>query len=577
MFARKSFQFRFLAVALSAASSPLFAASGPATQLLIAAGDQQTASAGARVPGVVCVKVQDANNAAVSGVSVTWGAITGGGPLVGATELTDGSGIATLGGWTLGPAAGINTITATSDGLNSVTFTATASPPLPSVNVVIQWNNQALLTFQNANTAPTVAARALGELHTSIFDAWAAYDAKALGTQLGEIFRRPDAEHTDANKQTAISYAAYRTLVDLFPKQQNQYDALMAALNLDTSATSTDPKTPAGVGNAAAAANIAFRHSDGSNQLGDLNPGAYSDYTSYAPVNDAATLNDPNHWQPLLQPNGAPQVFLTPHWGVVKTFAIGDGTSSTRAKLLPKAPAKNPSKAYAKQAQEILDLSAALTDLTKTITAYWIDKAGTVTPPGHWFQFAQFVSSRDKHTLDDDAKMFFALGNAMLDVSVEVWDIKRHYDSERPITAIHLLFKGQQIKAWGGPGLGTQSISGESWQPYIVTPGFAEYVSGHSTFSAAGAEILTLFTKSPNFEYSIDIPTSFTSIELNVPAQPLTFSWKKFTDAANDAGLSRRIGGIHFKDGDLQGRALGKKIALIVGKKAQQHIDGKLK
>lgn len=577
MFAGKIFKYRVLLMVPFAAFCPLLAASGPPTQLLIAAGDQQTATAGTRVPGVVCVQVRDASNAAVSGVSVTWGAITGGGSLVGGTELTDGSGIATLGGWTLGPAAGVNTISAASDGLNSVTFMATATAPLPPVNVVIQWNNQALLVFQNANTAPTISARALGMLHTSVFDAWAAYDAKAIGTQLADKLRRPDAEHTDANKQAAISYAAYRTLVDLFPKQQSQFDALMSALNLDTSVTSTDPSTPAGVGNAAAAANLAFRHSDGSNQLGDLNPGAYSDYTSYAPINDATTLSDPNHWQPLLQPNGTPQVFLTPHWGVVKTFAIGDGTSSTRSKLLPKAPAKNPSKAYVKQAQELLDLSAGLTDLNKTIAAYWIDKAGTVTPPGHWFQFAQFVSSRDKHALDDDVKMFFALGNAMLDSCVEVWDIKRHYDSERPITAIHFLFKGMSVKAWGGPGLGTQAIAGETWQPYIVTPGFSEFVSGHSTFSAAGAEILTLFSKSPNFGYSVDIPASFTSIELNVPAQPLTLSWKKFTDAANDAGLSRRIGGIHFKDGDLQGRALGKKIGLIVGKKAQQYIDGKLK
>ena len=58
---------------------------------------------------------------------MTWGAITGGGSLVGGTELTDGSGIATLGGWTLGPAAGVNTISAASDGLNSVTFMATAT------------------------------------------------------------------------------------------------------------------------------------------------------------------------------------------------------------------------------------------------------------------------------------------------------------------------------------------------------------------------------------------------------------------------------------------------------------------
>lgn len=546
------------------------------TQMIIAAGDNQTAPANTRVPGVVCVLVRDADNNPVPGVSVTWGSVTGGGSLVGATEATDQNGIATLGGWTLGPAAGANTTTATSAGLNSVTFNATATDALPTGNVVIQWNSVLLLAFQNTNAAPTVSARALGILHTSIYDAWAAYDATAVGTQSGDPARRPASERTEANKETAISYAAYRTLIDLYPSQQSMFDALMAALALDPANVSVDPSTPAGVGNAAAAANIAFRHSDGSNQLGDLNPGAYSDYTSFTPVNNAMTLKDPSYWQPLLQPNGQPQVFLTPQWGLVKTFAIGNGTDKGRLKLLPKPPPQYPSKAYTREAQELLDLSAGLTDFTKSVAAYWIDKAGTVTPPGHWFNFAQFVSRRDQHTLDDDVKLFFALGNAMLDASVEVWDIKVHYDSVRPITSIHFLFKGQSVKAWGGPNMGTQTISGENWLAYIPTPGFAEYVSGHSTFSAAGAEVLAEFTKSPKFGMSVNIPAGYTSIELNTPAQPVTFFWKNFVDAANDAGMSRRYGGIHFKDGDLQGRMLGKKVAKIVVKKAKGYFAGKV-
>ena len=74
----------------------------------------------------------------------------------------------------------------------------------------------------------------------------------------------------------------------------------------------------------------------------------------------------------------------------------------------------------------------------------------------------------------------------------------------------------------------------------------------------------------------LDVPASFVAIELNTPAQPLTFNWPRFIDAANDAGFSRRIGGIHFKDGDLQGRALGKKIGLLAFKKAQAYITGKI-
>jgi len=182
-------------------SSVAFAATpGPAVNMVLASGDNQVAPAGTRVIGPVCVLITDAANVPVPGVTVTWGTITGGGSLVGATEVSDATGVATLGGWALGPAAGTNTITATSAGLPSVTFTATATDPIPDSNVVITWNTALLISFQNANTSPTVSARALGELQTSVFDAWAAYDAKAIGTQLGGTLRRPAGEQTDANK-----------------------------------------------------------------------------------------------------------------------------------------------------------------------------------------------------------------------------------------------------------------------------------------------------------------------------------------------------------------------------------------
>ncbi len=72
-------------------------AAGAPTQLLIAAGDNQTTPAGTRVPGVVCVQVRDANNVPVPGINVTWGAVTGGGSLTNPVETTNSIGIATLG------------------------------------------------------------------------------------------------------------------------------------------------------------------------------------------------------------------------------------------------------------------------------------------------------------------------------------------------------------------------------------------------------------------------------------------------------------------------------------------------
>src|ERR1700747_2964336 len=95
---------------------------------------------------------------------------------------------------------------------------ACATPVLAqSPNVVIQWNNAVLQGVRDSKIGPPMVARALAIIHTCIFDAWAAYDKRAVGTQLGGTLRRPKAERTAANRAKAISFAAYRAGVDLFP------------------------------------------------------------------------------------------------------------------------------------------------------------------------------------------------------------------------------------------------------------------------------------------------------------------------------------------------------------------------
>jgi hypothetical protein len=203
----------------------------------------------------------------------------------------------------------------------------------------------------------------------------------------------------------------------------------------------------------------------------------------------------------------------------------------------------------------------------------------TVLPPGHFDLFAQFVSLRDGHTFDQDVQLFFILTNAVFDAGIGAWDAKNHYDYVRPITAIHYLKRGQKVRAWAGPGLGTRAIAGESWRPYqpdwFPTPPFSEYVSGHSTFSAAGAEVLKRFTGSDEFGASITITQGDLGIEPGVPARPVTLSWDTFTAAADEAGISRRYGGIHFEDGDLEGRKLGRAVGALAWATARGYIEGR--
>jgi hypothetical protein len=476
--------------------------------------------------------------------------------------------------------------------------------------IVARWNQAALVAIRHTHPGPPMVARMLAILHTCIYDAWAAYDTVAVGTRLGGFLRRPASERTPNNKRKAISYAAYRALVDLFPGpfEVARFDALMTDLGYPPGDMSTNPSTPTGVGNLAARAVIAFRHGDGANQLGDLHPGFYSDYTGYVPVNTPDTINDCTRWQPLrFRPAGdtgevvgtdtdpchssAPpfvpppilppkvQDYIAPHWGLVTPFALLAGSQ-----FRPAGPARLSEAEYRTQAEQVLAYSYNLTDEQKVIAEYWADGPASELPPGHWCLFGQCVSRRDGHDLDADVRMFFALTNAIFDASVACWDAKRAYDYVRPITAIHCLFNGKTVNAWRGPYLGHGPIAGQDWQPYqaasVVTPPFPEYVSGHSTFSAAGAEILKRFTGSDDFGGSHLQPAGTSRVEPKVsgkssfvPATDATLYWATFSDAADQAGISRRYGGIHFDEGDVVGRSMGRALAVQAWDKAKAYVS----
>ena len=447
-----------------------------------------------------------------------------------------------------------------------------------AATLVTDWNADTLEAIRITHPGPPMVSRMLAMTNTAMYDAWAAYDNRAVGTELGGELRRPAAQRTDANRRKAMSYAAYRVLVDLFPTQKPAFDARMASLGYDPTDTTGDLSTPQGVGNVAAAAILQTRHADGANQLGDLAPGAYSDYTGYAPVNSPTSIVDPAHWQPLTVSDGhggfVTQKFIAPHWKNVKPFAL------TRYDQFPvKSPARFGTFGYVLQTLQILGYSATLDDRQKVIAEYWADGPSSELPPGHWVLFAKFVSDRDHHSLAQDVKMHFAMTNAVFDASVAVWGYKRQFDYVRPVTAVHYLFNNRPVVAWGGEGLGTRVILGQNWRPYqastVVTPPFAEYVSGHSAFSASAAEVLKRYTGSDYFGESVTVPAGSSRVEPGlVPAHDLTLSWPTFSSAADEAGISRRYGGIHFVDGDLEARTLGRRVGANAYAKALTYFNG---
>jgi uncharacterized protein DUF6851/vanadium-dependent haloperoxidase-like protein len=471
-------------------------------------------------------------------------------------------------------------------------YSASASNNV-SGNVAIRWNSAALQAVRDANLGAPMVSRAIAIVHTCMYDAWAAYDERAVGTQLSGALRRPASERTLANKEKTISYAAYRALVDVLPADtESVYRPLMKQLGYDPNDNSTDIETPTGIGNIACGAVLEFRHHDKSNQLGDLAQGAYSDWTHYRPVNMPAPIPlnmpsihpiDASRWQPLVYVNSTgdlvTQMFVGAQWCFVTPFAMASGDEFREvAKNLP--PALYGSEEYQQQAEELIQISAGLTDQQKMIAEYWSDGPNSEQPSDHWMLFAQWISGRDHHTLDDDVKMFFALSNAIFDAGIAAWDMKREFDSVRPITAITLLFHGKKIRSWGGPGKGTVEMDGSQWIPYqaatFPTPPSPDYVSGHSTYSAAAAYILATWTGSDRFGYTVTLPAGSSKIEPgSTPTHPVVLRWETFTDAADEAGTSRRYGGIHFRRADLAGRQLGRLVAQKALSRAQRYFDGK--
>lgn len=431
---------------------------------------------------------------------------------------------------------------------------------------------------------------------TAMYDAWSAYDARAVGTRLGGRLRRPAAERTAANKEAAIAHAMFAALVDLFPQDRAWLEGEMRRMGHDPGARAGDPASAAVIGRAAAAGVIEYRRHDGANQYGD-EPGSsgtpYSDYTAYAPRNTADAIVDPDRWQPIPFSDGRGGTFvpgfLTPHWYRVTPFAL-DRSDRFRPPPVPRVGSRE----LADEVAEAVRLTANLTIEQKAIVEFMRDGPRSTGQSGHWLQFAQDVSRRDRYGLDEDVKLFFTIANTAFDAFIAAWEAKRYYDSSRPWTLIRYYHAGAEIDGYLGACRGFGRLPADRWHPYspptFVTPPFPGYPSGHSAVSGAASKMLELFTGSDRFgAFARQVAGSYTELGC-APAQmqarggradasaPATadviLQLPTFTATAEMAGLSRILGGYHIRSDNLAGLALGRSLAVDSWPKYQAYFDG---
>jgi hypothetical protein len=175
------------------------------------------------------------------------------------------------------------------------------------------------------------------------------------------------------------------------------------------------------------------------------------------------------------------------------------------------------------------------------IATYWADGAGTATPPGHWLQIAQNIALDKGSSTMENARLFALLAVSVADAAIVSWDAKRTYDLWRPVTGIR-----------AGAADGNDATDGDTaWTPLIATPLFQAYTSGHSSFSGAASSILADF-------YGTDALNFCSAQELN---SSVVRCFKSFSQAADEAGMSRIYGGIHWQFDNVAGLESGRALA----------------
>lgn len=255
--------------------------------------------------------------------------------------------------------------------------------------------------------------------------------------------------------------------------------------------------------------------------------------------------NEPGQWRPT------PPDYLDgaePHWWQITPLVMD---SCTQFKCIPPPPYSTDtvSKFY-KSVNEVYAITTKLTDEQKEIAKYWddnpfvIEHSGhlmfgnkKITPVGHWMGIAAIACKIKNADPLKTAEAYALTSTAIFDALIACWKTKYTYYHIRPITVIN-------------------EFIDPAWQPFLQTPPFPEHVSGHSGISAAGAAMLTKLFGDFSFEDTSDL--KYIGMKRTFPS---------FTQAAEEASISRVYGGIHYRAGVDAGAIQGKEIAEFISSK----------
>ncbi len=375
---------------------------------------------------------------------------------------------------------------------------------------------------------PPMVAKSLAMVHGAMFDAINAVD------QQYDAYLSGIAQQSGASAVVAGAVAAHDVAAHVYNTEEALalWDKTLAEI-MATVPDGTAKTLGIQLGEQVADAMIANRANDGSSATSTYTPGT-----------------QPGQWRPTA-PGFTPATL--PQWPGVTPFAMTSGDQ-----FRPAAPPALDSAEYAAAVNEVKSLgdinSTTRTEDQTKIALFWADGGGTSTPPGHWNQIAIDVGLEQGQSLIENARMMALLNYALADAGIASWDAKYAYNIWRPIDAV------RQADSDGN----ADTIQNGNWTPLINTPSFPSYTSGHSTFSAAAATVLTELLGTVAFTTMADVGSTGVWPPADDVSGLQVRSFTSFQQAAQEAGMSRIYGGIHYSFDNLAGQTAGNAVGQLV-------------
>jgi hypothetical protein len=392
------------------------------------------------------------------------------------------------------------------------------------------WFDKLYDVVKSERTAPPPASRIYGVVAVALYEAIVpgSLENRSLAGQLNGLTFVPPPKYNNKKYHwpTVANAVLARTISGIFtsltPEDVDAINALEASFNTQFQAEvkKNDFDESVEYGRAVADAILAWAAMD---RFSICNNCPYLS----APV--------PGAWVPT-PPSFNPNP-VQPCWGEIRPLVLSSGADCPP----PGHPAFSTDigSAFYAAALEVYHTNLTLTADQKTIADFWADNPGvTGTPPGHWMAIVGQLARNHRLSLMAAAEAYARVGIAVTDAFIACWYTKYVYNLQRPVTYI-------------------RNNIDSAWSPYLVTPNFPTYISGHSTQSGAAATLLTNMFGIVTFTDTIRADHN-----LLPGLAPRTFA--SFDEAADEAAVSRLYAGIHFsfdnQDGLASGRCIGQTV-----------------